>query len=154
MWPRLAWPAAWRGKPSLLTLTDVALRDGLIHCAYQLKLATRNHHAPAWDVLKTPDELMASFVHGYLGQAERELLAACDACNQAVRACRDNDGGEIIRMASGQQLTIMLLGPDGSPRQCFTLGDLARFTGLCRRYRSPGEVERLLQGIFAKVAHG
>ena len=127
MWPRLAWAAAWRGKSSLLTLTDVALRDGLIHCAYQLKLATRNHHAPAWDALKTPDEWMASFVYGYLGPAERELLAACHACNQAVRACRDNAGGEAIRRASGRQLAIMLFGPDGELRQSFTLSDLARF---------------------------
>ncbi|MEO2218025.1 hypothetical protein ABGV49_13255 [Chromobacterium vaccinii] len=144
----------WRGQPRWLTLTDIALRDGLIHCAYQLKFATRNHHAPAWDVLKTAGELMDSFVYGYLDDAERELLAACDACNRAVQAYREVAGGEVIRIASGQQLTIMLLGKDGVPCQHFTLSDLGAFTGLCRRYRSPQEVESLLQDIFAKVAHG
>ncbi|KIA79775.1 hypothetical protein PWG14_28050 [Chromobacterium amazonense] len=154
MWKRLGLPAIWRSKPNLLTLTDIVIRDSLIHCAYQLKMATRNHHAPAWDVLQEPADLVSPFVFGYLNDAEKALLTACEACNRAICACRENAGSEVIRIATGQRLTIMLISPDPSVCQSFTLENLAGFTGLCRRYRSPEEVERLLHGVFAKVAHG
>ena len=138
-----------KNKLKFMTLTNIALIDELIHCSYNFSFATRMHHLPIIDKYQAPNNIVDSFVFKYFPHHEQEFLLACKACNNVSNFSKENPNHEVVKLSMGKEIVIYVYNPsDKNNMMEFKITDLSKFTGLCRRYKTPTEVEKIIMTIF------
>lgn len=140
------------GKLKFLTITDIKVIDNLIYCSYNLTFALRIHHLPIVDCkYKLPQSIIDSFAFKHFSSPEKELISACAAYNNALEFRNKNPKFNTLKLSTGREIAVMVYNPNDPTNFLeFKISDLSKFTGLCRRYRTPMEVERIIKAIFEK----
>lgn len=139
------------GKYSLLTITDIRMIDNLTYFSYHLKFATRVHHLPVVDNYSLPDSIVDSFAFKYFPEIEQEFLLACKTSNAIFNISQNNLNYEFIKLSMGKEIAIMIYDKKNYKNIMeFKISDLSKFTGLCKRYKTPRAVEDLVSNIFGK----
>ncbi len=146
-----------------ITITDLRLIEELIHCSYNLTFATRLHHLPIHDKFHLPTDIITSNVFKYFPSYEQEFLHACKASNDVINFSKDYPDNKMIKISTGKEIVIHIYHQNYEPLNCngngnnknsktknieFRISDLSKFTGLCRRYKTPTEVEKIIMTIF------
>lgn len=143
------WVNFLKVKFQFITITDLVLQEKLIYCSYNLSFSTRMHHLPVIDQYKLPDLIISSFAFKYFPDYEKEFLLACKACNDTMKYSKMNPKNEMIKFSTGKEIMILIYNPkDRTKKMEFKIDDLSKFTGLCRRYKNPEEVEKMISEIF------
>jgi Xaa-Pro aminopeptidase len=104
---------------------------------------------PMADIYKLPKSIINSFAIEYLCVAEKEFILACDAYNDTLKFRLENPEYNIIKFSDGRVLTITVYDPHNSLKMTtFQISDLSKFVGLCRKYKTPTEVENIIASLF------
>jgi hypothetical protein len=136
----------------VITVTDVVLVNELIYCSYNLVFATRNLHFPIVDELLLPKTIISSFAFKYFSEPEKNLICACEACNDTLEFRKLHPNYNTIKVTTSNEIRISIYNPSNfQDTRSFALSNLHQFTGLCRKYRTPDEVENMLTKIFKNV---
>lgn len=138
-------------KLKFMTIANITLINELIQCSYNVSFATRMHHLPTLDKYQLPNDIINSFAFKYFPIHEQEFLLACQACNNILNFSKENPNHEVIKISMGKEIVIYVYNPnDKNNMMEFKITDLSKFTGLCRRYKTPTEVEKIIMTIFRK----
>lgn len=134
-----------------LTVTDIKLIDGLIHCSYSLALATRIHNIPITGQYQLPKIIINSFAFKYFPEIEKDFILACKAFNDTLRFAKEYPHHQFIKLSMGKEIIIMIYNSSNKNNfREFKINDLSKFTGLCRRYKTPTEVEKIMITLFKR----
>lgn len=138
-------------KFQCITLTNITLKNDLIYCSYNFSFATRMHHLPILDHYQLPKDIINSFSFKYFSEQEQEFLLACKACNDVLSYSKEHPKHEVIKLSMGKEIIIYVYDQKNKNNMMeFKITDLSKFTGLCRRYKTPTEVEKIIMMIFRK----
>ncbi len=133
----------------LITITNIKLSDKLIYCSYNLSIALRIHHLPIVDMFKLPKEISNSFAFQYFSQSEKDFIYACEAYNETLEFRQKNPLHKVAQFSTGKEISIIIYNPkDSNNTTKLTINDLSKFVGLCRRYKTPIEVEKIITSVF------
>jgi hypothetical protein len=134
-----------------ITITNITLINELIYCAYNFSFATRMHHLPILDKYLLPEKIINSFAFKYFPNYEQEFLLACKACNNVLKFSEEYPNHEVVKISMGKEIIIYVYNQhDKNHMMEFEITDLSKFTGLCRRYKTPADVEKIIMAIFRK----
>lgn len=137
--------------PKLITITDVALDKNYIKCSYNFIFATRMHHLSNKDRYFLPKDIGDSFAMKYFSQEEQNFILACDSHNDAIEFSKNTPNTNISSFYTGNEIIIVIPKHNNSHNMLkFQITDLSKFIGLCRRYNSPTEAEKIISTIFNK----
>lgn len=136
-------------KFRILTITNLDFKDRKIFCSYNFSFATRMHHLPIIDQYKLPDSIINSFAFKYFSYHEQSFINVCSAYNNVLASALQDPKHEIVKFSTGREIVIFIYeNVDKKAVLQFKIDDISKFTGLCRRYKNPTEVEELLTRIF------
>lgn len=128
-----------------VTLTDCQQRDGLIYCAYALKVGQRRRNLPAVSQLRLPVRIIQSPQYVQFSADEQQLLQACAAFNHVVQSHQTHQ--PVKKMVLGDRLKILLC--DGAVPLSFEFNE-RQFVGLMKKYRSAKEIRQMIVHLFER----